>query len=153
MNPDPLAPSDTKPPNPQNPPPSDTKPPSPEKPPPGDAKQDPEPRASASRDLDLSNESITTGLDYSHESITDKVEAPQAGNEYDPRPYEDAARRWIAYSLIALLSVTVFGIFLLLAFDKLKVGEIKEFAVLLGPLVTLVSAATGFYYGTKATKT
>nr|VFJ89914.1 MAG: hypothetical protein BECKLFY1418A_GA0070994_100923 [Candidatus Kentron sp. LFY] len=36
----------------------------------------------------------------------------------------------------------------LLASDCVKVDEIKEFAVILGPLVTLVSAATGFYYGT-----
>ena len=33
---------------------------------------------------------------------------------------------------------------------SIKVGDLKEFGVILGPVVTLVSAATGFYYGTKS---
>ena len=37
----------------------------------------------------------------------------------------------------------------LVVFDIITVDEIKEFCVILGPLVALVSAATGFYYGTK----
>ena len=37
-------------------------------------------------------------------------------------------------------------------FTDLKSADIKDFSVILGPLVTLVSAATGFYYGTKSNK-
>lgn len=69
---------------------------------------------------------------------------------YDPRPKEDAARRWIAYSLIGLLFLIIIGIFYLLFCKRVTVSEIKEFSVILGPVVTLVSAATGFYYGTKS---
>lgn len=37
----------------------------------------------------------------------------------------------------------------MVVFGIIAVDEIKEFGVILGPLVALVSAATGFYYGTK----
>ena len=43
--------------------------------------------------------------------------------------------------IVVLLAGVVFGV--------IPVDEIKEFGVILGPLVVLVSAATGFYYGTK----
>jgi hypothetical protein len=76
------------------------------------------------------------------------VEAPQLENEL--RAKEDAARRRIAYALITLLAITILLIFVMLFSSLLKVDQIKEFSVLLGPLVTLVSAATGFYYGTKS---
>lgn len=70
--------------------------------------------------------------------------------EYDPRPGEDGARRMIAYALIGLLAIIVVAILLLLAFGVIEAAELKDFAVLIGPVITLVSAATGFYYGTKS---
>lgn len=70
--------------------------------------------------------------------------------EYDPRPGEDGARRTIAYALVGLLAIIVFAVLLLLAFGVVEVTELKDFSVLLGPVITLVSAATGFYYGTKS---
>lgn len=90
-------------------------------------------------------------LDYSNE-IPKKltIANPEPKGDYDPRPAEDGARRRIAYLLIALLWVLVIAIVFLLAFGVIKITDLKEFAVLLGPIVTLVSAATGFYYGTKA---
>ena len=51
--------------------------------------------------------------------------------------------------LIALLALLVIALLAMVVFDVIKVSEIKEFGVILGPLVALVSAATGFYYGTK----
>lgn len=69
---------------------------------------------------------------------------------YDPRPGEDGARRTIAYALIGLLAIIVVAVLLLLAFGVVEVTELKDFSVLLGPVITLVSAATGFYYGTKS---
>lgn len=72
------------------------------------------------------------------------------GELYDPRPQEDEARRIIAYLLIGLLWVIVAGTFILVAFGTINLAHIKEFGVILGPVVTLVSAATGFYYGTKS---
>jgi hypothetical protein len=93
----------------------------------------------AEAELDLSD-------DQSEESATI---SPQLGGDYDPRPLEDAARRIIAYLLIGILFFVVVAIVGLVSFQVIKVDEIKEFAVVLGPIVTLVSAATGFYYGTK----
>ena len=92
----------------------------------------------------------TIGLDYTVEgtSIT-HIPSPHVGEEYDPRPHEDTAGRTIVYLLIGLLWLLVGGILVLLAFGCIAVSDIKDFSVVLGPVVTLVSAATGFYYGAK----
>lgn len=76
--------------------------------------------------------------------------SPKFGNEYDSRPQEDEARRNIAYILISILAFIVFVLFGMVGCETINSGEIKEFSVILGPIVTLVSAATGFYYGTKS---
>lgn len=89
-------------------------------------------------------------LDFTDDSSVDISKfKPTEGAPYDPKPYEDKARRIIAYALIALLFVLIFGILGLVACKVILLTDIKEFAVILGPVVTLVSAATGFYYGTK----
>jgi hypothetical protein len=77
---------------------------------------------------------------------------PQPDRDYDSRPVEDGARRTIAYLLIGLLWLVVGAMFILIAFGSIAIADIKEFAVVLGPVVTLVSAATGFYYGTKSSQ-
>lgn len=94
-----------------------------------------------------------TDLDFSGEGTgtPPTIPSPQAGAAYDPRPQEDGARRTIAYLLIGLLWLVIAAMFLLIAFGSVAVADIKDFAVILGPVVTLVSAATGFYYGTKTT--
>ncbi|MEO3684691.1 hypothetical protein ABHN84_20720 [Shewanella vesiculosa] len=92
-------------------------------------------------------------LDFTGEKTNDQTDSLKIGDAYDPRPQEDNARRTIAYLLIALLFIVVSAIFILCSFGTIKVSEIKEFAVILGPIVTLVSAATGFYYGTKSNGT
>lgn len=80
----------------------------------------------------------------------DDVSSLQLGSSYDSRPQEDAARRIIAYLLIGLLWVITGGIIILIAFGSIELSDVKEFGVILGPVVALVSAATGFYYGTKS---
>lgn len=82
------------------------------------------------------------------EPISD-VPTPRSGDKYDSRPQEDQARRIIAYFLIGLLAIVVLGLLAMVVLGIIAVDEIKEFGVILGPLVALVSAATGFYYGTK----
>ncbi len=68
---------------------------------------------------------------------------------YDPLRYQDTTRSYIAYWLLSLLTVMVLGGFLMLlavpavTFDNLK--SILE--LVFGPIVALVSAATGFYFG------
>lgn len=90
-------------------------------------------------------------LDYTgDDSRNDRVPTPRVGGEYDPRPQEDSARRTIAYLLIGLLWLLVAGILLLLSFGAIEIDNIKDFGVVLSPIIALVSAATGFYYGTKS---
>ena len=77
------------------------------------------------------------------------VPASRGGKKYDPRPLEDKARRRIAYLLIALLAVQVNALTTIVVFDVITIDDVKEFGVILGPLVALVSAATGFYFATR----
>jgi hypothetical protein len=89
-------------------------------------------------------------FDFTTEAPKSKhISAPYIG-PYDPRPQEDSARRRIAYLLIWLLWLIVLGMLLMLYSGSIEVGDLKEFGIILGPIVTLVSAATGFYYGTKS---
>jgi hypothetical protein len=90
-------------------------------------------------------------LDYSATEYPTRggILEPRVGKEYDPRQAEDNARRRIAYLLIALLWLVVVAILGMVSCGTVPIDDIKEFGVILGPLITLVSAATGFYYGTK----
>lgn len=74
---------------------------------------------------------------------------------YDSRPQEDTARRVIAYVLLGMLA----GV-LLFSFVSLIIAQVtqnkddidsltKVLQIILSPLIALVSAATGFYYGSK----
>lgn len=94
----------------------------------------------------------TTGdLDFSNDTVSEhQPPIPRVAGDYDPRPQEDSARRNIAYLLIGLLWLIVAGMLILLGLGTIAVNDVKEFGVVLGPVVTLVSAATGFYYGTKS---
>jgi len=105
--------------------------------------------ASSDEDTTSSN-----SLDFTGDSpASDQAPAPQIGDKYDPRPQEDGARRTIAYLLIGLLWLIVSGILILLGFSTISVDNIKEFGIILSPIIALVSAATGFYYGTKSNST
>jgi hypothetical protein len=68
---------------------------------------------------------------------------------YDPEPARDEARKWLAYSLVLLLSVIVmFSYFSLWRMSKDKFDSLKALLELvLGPVVALVGSATGFYFG------
>ena len=63
-------------------------------------------------------------------------------------------REFLARGLVALLAATLAVGFLLIAFQHLTgvpLADIKTFFELIfGPLVALVSAATGFYFGSTA---
>ena len=78
-----------------------------------------------------------------------QIPAARGGTTYDPRPLEDKARRRIAYLLIALLALMIVALLAGVVFGAIPVGEVEDFGVILGPLVALVSAATGFYYATR----
>jgi hypothetical protein len=104
-------------------------------------------REPAPRDEDATN---SDSLDLTGDrTVSDQVPATQF-RDYDPRPQEDGARRTIAYLLIGLLGFVVSGMLILLWFRIIDVDHSKEFGVILNPIIALVSAATGFYYGTKS---
>jgi hypothetical protein len=89
-------------------------------------------------------------LDLSNEIETSEVISSPALVPYDPRPKEDGARRWIAFSLIALLAVVIISSMIIYTLPGTDKAELKDFLnLILSPLFALVSAATGFYYATK----
>lgn len=75
--------------------------------------------------------------------------------KYDPRPQEDAARRRIAYILLVLLGIVVVWALVAITFylptsDEAKIEYVTDvLQIILGPIIALVSAATGFYFGSK----
>ena len=82
--------------------------------------------------------------DRSAEQDTHDVPGPRGGDSYYLRPLEDKTRRSIAYLLIALLAMVVFGV--------ITVGEVKGSTcscVFLAPLVALVTGATAYYFTRK----
>lgn len=89
-------------------------------------------------------------LDLTEEDAQESEKRPVANGIYDPRPVEDGARRTIAYLLIGLLWAIIGAILIMIAWNSVEIKDLKEFGVLLSPITVLVSAATGFYYGTKS---
>jgi hypothetical protein len=85
-------------------------------------------------------------------SATRKFKAPAiVEQDYDPRPQEDQARRNIAYCLIALLFFICLSSFKTIWCTNIPVEDVMKIVqILLGPVIALVSAATGFYDGTKS---
>ena len=113
-------------------------------------------RAAVGRDPAASGAATERAQEGEHADVgrsprTEGLEVPAARREgrYDPRPLEDTARRRIAYLLIALLALHVVGLLTMVVFGVISVGEVKEFGVIVAPLVTLVAAATSFYYASR----
>ncbi len=79
---------------------------------------------------------------------------PAEEGGYDPDRYRDTTRSYIAYWLLFLLTLVILGSFASLATlerDKLSFENLRGLLELIfGPLVALVSAATGFYFGAQS---
>lgn len=97
-------------------------------------------------------------LDLSHEPIEYRYSPYVEQKPYDPRPHEDAARRRIAYILLGLLGIVVVWALIAITFvlptiettDETKIKYVTDvLQIILGPIIALVSAATGFYFGSK----
>ncbi|WP_460108024.1 hypothetical protein [Pseudomonas sp. S3_H04] len=88
--------------------------------------------------------------DWSTELTADARDTEIVTRVYDPRPQEDGARRRVAYSLLLLLSIVTVGAMILFIIPGTDQEALKNLLnLILGPLVALVSAATGFYFATK----
>jgi cobalamin biosynthesis Mg chelatase CobN len=90
-------------------------------------------------------------------TVADDTAAPALSeleeNTYDPDKYRDTTRSYIAYWLLGLLTIVViFSFIALVIINKGTVifADLKSLLeLLLGPIVALVSAATGFYFGSQ----
>ena len=70
---------------------------------------------------------------------------------YDPSKDRESVRGWIALSLISLLAVVVLFSFAFTWAHPDRSRDLHDLlALLLGPLVALVGAATGYYFGSQA---
>ncbi len=68
--------------------------------------------------------------------------------EEGPARRVEKTRALLAYLLLALLAAVLASLLALLAFGRVRVDEFGTLAgVLIAPLVGLVGAATGYYYG------
>lgn len=90
---------------------------------------------------------VRTRMRVNRHEATHHALAPEGGTSYDPRPMIDRTRRAIAYLLIGLLATMVIGLPAMVAFGVIPVGGVKDFGVIYAPVVTLVTAATSFYFG------
>jgi hypothetical protein len=80
------------------------------------------------------------------------LDAPTS-KPYDPDQFRDQARKRITYWLLTLLTLLVTYAFggLFLIQDKPTFEHFKSLVeMLLGPIIALVSAATGFYFGAQS---
>jgi len=70
---------------------------------------------------------------------------------FDPMKARENVRGWIALSLIGLLAATIIVSFVLLWIHPDRSKELHDLlALVFGPLVALVGAATGYYFGSQA---
>ena len=91
-------------------------------------------------ELDLTEDQIEEGSNY-----TAFDEKP-----YDPRPKEDNARLAIAVILVLSLAIILIYSLITVSCHPERLEAIDKFLqIILSPLVALVSAATGFYFGSK----
>jgi hypothetical protein len=84
----------------------------------------------------------------SAEQAAPSLEAPSI--RYDPEQSRDKARALITYWLLGLLTMLFVATFITywLMPDKSDFANLKSLLeVLISPLIVLVSAATGFYFG------
>jgi hypothetical protein len=98
----------------------------------------PQPEGSQQGSLDLGSAADTT--------VSDFRVVP-----YDPMKAPENVRGWIALSLIGLLAGTILVSFILLWIHPDRSKELHDLlALIFGPLVALVGAATGYYFGSQA---
>ncbi|MFJ6900548.1 hypothetical protein [Streptomyces hokutonensis] len=91
-------------------------------------------------------------------AFTENVKPGSAApvREVEKKPtVTDLTRQVIAYSLVglvALLSIAGTGALIASNWTNFKTDQLKELTIFLSPIITLASAAFGFYFGSSSTK-
>ncbi len=95
---------------------------------------------------DISKEPVA--LDITKDPVaTPYPPPPPTAEPYDPEPLREQLRGWIAVGLLILLALVVAAALAAL-FLRIDSNSIKDvISLILSPIVGLVSAVTGFYYG------
>lgn len=89
-------------------------------------------------------------LDLESESVEPTLFVPPT-EPYDPAPEREKIRGWIALILICLLVAIVVAAFISLWSQWASLKDLKGvLEVVLGPIIGLVGAVTGFYFGEKS---
>ena len=94
-------------------------------------------------------------LDYGNASPAADIAAARPRLvAYDPSPQREYVRGLIALVVVALFALLVIGALTIAAFgDAPRWKQVADsLGLLLSPVVALVGAVTGFYYGEKAGK-
>ena len=88
--------------------------------------------------------------DWSDEEEVEASLATPLRKPYDPAPAREKKRGEIALALVAALLFLLLAAFLSLWFKWAEVAAVEGILeILLAPVVGLVGAVTGFYFGTK----
>jgi len=70
---------------------------------------------------------------------------------FDPRPQQEQIRGWVTVGLATLLGLVILAAFVTIWFRPASVENLESLlTIVFGPLVALVSAATGYYFGGKS---
>jgi hypothetical protein len=95
-------------------------------------------REDKSAELDLTGEQASEG-----DAALEPSTVP-----YNSEQDRERVRGLVALLLIGLLAFAVVGSFIGLATKMIEMKDLKELlTIVLGPLIALVGAATGFYFG------
>jgi len=95
-------------------------------------------------DLDLDQQGETTPARTKSATVAPKL-VP-----YDPNPHRDKMRGRLAMTLVSTLTGTIAGALTIVAFAPTRIEAVSELlGAILGPLVALVGAATGYYFGAR----
>jgi hypothetical protein len=73
------------------------------------------------------------------------------GAPYDPAPLRESTRTWIVGSLMAILALTIVGLYVLVYSDKVAGSAFMQ--TVFPSLVGLAGTALGFYFGGGRDKT
>jgi hypothetical protein len=92
--------------------------------------------------------------DATHPQTGEVIEFDWSSQPGPPGPTEKSARKVedtranLAYALVGLLALTVIGLFALLISGGVPADSFAEVAgIMVSPLIGLVGAVTGYYYG------